>query len=50
MLFIKELCQNFKLSDTIRDVAIALDNLRMKTGNKIATYNIDFIKYLFQLE
>ena len=47
MLFIKELCQNFRSSDIIRDVAIALDNLRIKISNKIATYNIDFIKYLF---
>ena len=40
----KKLYQNFRLSYFIRDVTIALDNLWMKTDNKI---NIYFTKYLF---
>ena len=45
-MFMKELCQNFELSDLIKDVIIVLDNLQMKTGDKIVIYNFDFIKYL----
>ena len=47
MLFMKKLYQNFGLSDPIKYVAIALSNLQMKTGDKITTYNINFIRYLF---
>jgi len=46
----EELYQKFGLSDSTRAIAVALSNLRMKTGNKITIYNIDFIKYSFQLE
>ena len=45
-MFMEELCQNFELSDLIKDVIIVLDNLQMKTGDKIVIYNFDFIKYL----
>jgi len=43
----KELCQNIWLSNPIENAAIVLDNLQIKTSNKIVTYNIDFMKYLF---
>ena len=45
-MFMEELCQNFESSDLIKDVIIVLDNLQMKTGDKIVIYNFDFIKYL----
>ena len=45
-MFMEELCQNFELSDLIKDIIIVLDNLQMKTGDKIVIYNFDFIKYL----
>ena len=39
----------FGLSDPIGKVANMLDNLRMKPGDKISTYNMDFICYASQL-
>ena len=45
-MFIEELSQNFESSDLIKDVVIVLNNLQMKTGDKIIIYNFDFIKYL----
>ena len=45
-MFMEELCQNFESSDLIKDVVMVLDNLQMKTGDKIVIYNFDFIKYL----
>ena len=44
-----KLCQHFGLSDPIGEAANMLDNLCMKSGNKISTYNVDFICYASQL-
>ena len=44
-LFVDELHQHFGLSDPVGEAANMLDNLRMKPGNKIFTYNVDFICY-----
>jgi len=46
---VDELRQHFGLSDPIGEVANMLDNLRMKPGDKISTYNVDFIRYASQL-
>jgi len=43
---VDELCQYFGLLDSIGEVANMLDNLYMKPGNKISTYNVDFICYV----
>ena len=48
-LFVDELRWHFDLSDSIGEVANMLDNLCMKSGNKISTYNIDFMCYASQL-
>ena len=40
---------HFGLSDSIGEVANILDNLHMKPGDKIFTYNVDFMCYVFQL-
>ena len=39
-LFVDKLCQYFGLSDLIGEMANMLDNLCMKPGNKISTYNM----------
>ena len=44
-----ELCRHFGLSDPVGEVANMLDNLHMKPGNKISTYNVDFMYYASQL-
>ena len=44
-----ELCRHFDLLDLIGEVANILDNLCMKSSNKISTYNVDFIYYVSQL-
>ena len=44
-----ELHQHFGLSDPIGEVANMLDNLHMKPGDKISTYNMDFMRYASQL-
>ena len=44
-----ELHRHFGLSDPIGEVANMLDNLRMKPGDKISTYNVDFMCYASQL-
>ena len=44
-LFVNELRRHFGLSDPVGEVANILDNLRMKPGNKISTYNVDFMHY-----
>ena len=44
-----ELRWHFGLSDPIGEAANMLDNLRMKPGNKISTYNVDFMRYASQL-
>ena len=41
-LFVNELRQYFGLSDPISKTANMLDNLCMKPGDKISTYNVDF--------
>ena len=48
-LFVDELRQYFDLSNPIGKVANMLDNLHMKPGDKISTYNVDFMCYAFQL-
>ena len=44
-----KLCRHFGLSDSIGEVANMLDNLYMKPGDKISTYNVDFMHYASQL-
>ena len=41
--------QHFGLLDPIGEAANMLDNLYMKPGDKISTYNVDFICYTSQL-
>ena len=48
-LFVDELCRHFGLSDPVGEVANMLDNLCMKPGDKIFTYNVDFMCYTSQL-
>jgi len=48
-LFVKELQVHFRLSDPVGDAANLIDNLRMKPGDKIATYNVEFMQYATQL-
>jgi len=48
-LFVDKLCRHFGLSDPVGEVANMLDNLRMKPGDKISTYNVDFMCYASQL-
>ena len=47
--FVDKLCQHFGLLDPIGEVANMLDNFCMKPGDKISTYNVDFMRYAFQL-
>jgi len=49
-LFVNKLRQHFGLSDPIGEAANMLDNLCIKPGNKISTYNVDFICYASQLD
>ena len=37
---------NFKLSDLVGDAANLIDNLHMKPGDKISTYNMEFMQYV----
>ena len=48
-LFVDKLRRHFGLSDPIGKAANMLDNLRMKPGDKISTYNVDFMCYASQL-
>ena len=48
-LFVDELRVHFGLSDPVGDAANLIDNLRMKPGDKIATYNVEFMWYAAQL-
>jgi len=48
-LFVEELRVHFGLSDLVRDAASLIDNLCMKPGDKIATYNVEFMWYAVQL-
>ena len=43
----EELHSHFKLSNSVEDAAIILDNLQINSGE---TYNIEFIRYTFQLD
>ena len=45
-----KLCWYFGLLDPIGKVINMLDNLCMKPGNKISTYNVNFMHYAFQLD
>jgi len=47
--FVDELHQHFGLSDSVGEAANMLDNLCMKPGDKISTYNVDFMHYASQL-
>jgi len=49
ILFVNKLRRHFGLLDPVGEVANMLDNLRMKPSDKISTYNVDFIRYSFQL-
>ena len=48
-LFVNELRVHFRLSDPVGDTANLINNLRMKPGDKIATYNVEFMWYAAQL-
>jgi len=48
-LFVKELRVHFRLSDPVGDATSLIDNLRMKPGDKISTYNVEFMQYVAQL-
>jgi len=48
-LFVDGLQVHFGLSDPVGDVANLINNLRMKPGDKITTYNVEFIQYAAQL-
>jgi len=48
-LFVNELHRHFGLLDPVGEVANMLDNLCMKPGDKISTYNMDFMCYASQL-
>ena len=49
-LFVDKLHQHFGFLDSIGEAANILDNLHMKSGNKIFTYNVDFMCYASQLD
>jgi len=44
-----ELWVYFRLSDPVEDATNLINNLRMKPGDKIVTYNMDFMWYAAQL-
>ena len=48
-LFVEELQVHFGLSDPVENAASLIDNLCMKLGDKIATYNMEFMWYAAQL-
>ena len=48
-LVVDELRRHFGLLDPVSEAANMLDNLRMKPGDKISTYNVDFMRYASQL-
>jgi len=48
-LFMEELQVYFRLLDPVGDAANLIDNLCMKPGDKIATYNVEFMQYATQL-
>ena len=48
-LFVDKLQVHFGLLDPVEDAANLIDNLHMKPGDKIATYNVEFMWYAAQL-
>jgi len=44
-LFVNKLRRHFGLSDPVSEAANMLDNLCMKSSDKISTYNVDFMCY-----
>ena len=48
-LFVEELWVYFRLLDPVGDAANLIDNLCMKLGDKITTYNVEFMQYATQL-
>jgi len=48
-LFVEELRVHFRLSDPVGDAASLINNLHMKPGDKISTYNVEFMQYTAQL-
>jgi len=48
-LFVEELQVHFGLSDPVEDATSLINNLCMKPGDKIVTYNVDFMWYTAQL-
>ena len=48
-LFVDKLRVHFRLSDPVGDAANLINNLRIKPGNKISTYNMEFMWYTAQL-
>ena len=48
-IFVDKLHQHFGLSDLVGKAATMLNNFCIKLGNKISTYNMDFIHYASQL-
>jgi len=48
-LFVKELWVHFRLLDPVEDVVNLINNLCIKLGDKIATYNVKFMWYTAQL-
>jgi len=48
-LFVYELRVYFRLSDPVGDTTNLINNLHMKPGDKIVTYNMDFMWYAAQL-
>jgi len=47
--FVDKLQVHFGLLDPVGDAANLIDNLCMKPGDKIATYNVEFMQYTAQL-
>ena len=48
-LFVDELQVHFELSDPVGDTTNLINNLHMKLGDKITTYNVEFMWYVVQL-
>jgi len=46
---VDELWVHFGLSNPVGDATNLIDNLCMKPGDKIATYNVEFMQYTAQL-
>jgi len=42
---VEELRVHFRLLDPVGDATNLIDNLYMKPGDKIATYNMEFMQY-----